>query len=58
MREGAFGDSRAPFYQSFEEGGKIMDLLIKNGTLVTAKSTFKADLAVKNGKITSNMVWR
>ena len=53
MREGAFGDSRAPFYQSFEEGGKIMDLLIKNGTLVTAKSTFKADLAVKNGKITA-----
>ena len=30
-----------------------MDLLIKNGTLVTAKSTFKADLAVKNGKITA-----
>ena len=53
MREGAFEDSRAPFYQSFEEGGKIMDLLIKNGTLVTAKSTFKADLAVKNGKITA-----
>ena len=30
-----------------------MDLLIKNGTIVTAKSTFKADLAVKDGKIMS-----
>lgn len=29
-----------------------MDLLIKGGTLVTATSSFKADLAVKNGKIT------
>ncbi len=28
-----------------------MDLLIKGGTLVTAESTFKADVAVKNGKI-------
>ncbi len=28
-----------------------MDLLIKNGTLVTANSTFKADIAVKDGKI-------
>lgn len=28
-----------------------MDLLIKNGTIVTADSTVKADLAVKNGKI-------
>ncbi|MDO4552134.1 MAG: dihydropyrimidinase [Bacillota bacterium] len=28
-----------------------MDFIIKNGTIVTAKSTFKADLAVKNGKI-------
>ena len=27
------------------------DLLIKNGTLVTAKETFEADLAVKDGKI-------
>jgi dihydroorotase len=27
------------------------DLLIKNGTLVTPKKTFKADIAVKNGKI-------
>lgn len=29
----------------------IMDLLIKNGTLVTAESTFKADIAVSGGKI-------
>ena len=29
-----------------------MDLLIKNGTIITAESTFKADIAVKNGKIT------
>ena len=30
-----------------------MDLLIKGGKVVTAKSTFKADVAVKNGKITA-----
>ena len=30
-----------------------MDLLIKNGTIVTAESTFKADIAVKDGKILS-----
>lgn len=30
-----------------------MDLLIKGGTVVTAQSTFKADVAVKNGKITA-----
>ncbi len=29
-----------------------MDLLIKNGTIVTAESTYKADIAVENGKIT------
>lgn len=28
-----------------------MDLLIKGGTLVTAESTFKADISVKDGKI-------
>ncbi|MHB8128787.1 MAG: dihydropyrimidinase [Mobilitalea sp.] len=28
-----------------------MDLIIKNGTIVTAKESFKADIAVKNGKI-------
>ena len=28
-----------------------MDLLIKGGELVTAKARFKADIAVKNGKI-------
>ena len=28
-----------------------MDLLIKNGTIVTAESTFKADIAVSDGKI-------
>lgn len=28
-----------------------MDLLIKNGTIVTAKTTFKADIAVKDEKI-------
>ena len=28
-----------------------MDLLFKGGTLVTAQSTFKADIAVTNGKI-------
>ncbi len=28
-----------------------MDLLIKNGTIVTAESSFKADIAVKGGKI-------
>jgi len=28
-----------------------MDLLFKNGTVVTGESTFKADVAVKNGKI-------
>lgn len=28
-----------------------MDLLIKGGTIVTAESSFKADIAVKNGKI-------
>ncbi len=30
-----------------------MDLLIKGGTLVTATSTFKADIAVKDGKISA-----
>src|SRR5574344_1309714 len=30
-----------------------MDLLIKNGTLVTAKESFKADIAIKDGKITA-----
>jgi len=30
-----------------------LDLLIKNGTIVTAESTFKADIAVKDGKILS-----
>ena len=30
-----------------------MDLLIKGGTVVTATSSFKADVAVKNGKITA-----
>lgn len=29
-----------------------MDLIIKNGTIVTAKETFKADIAVTDGKIT------
>ena len=33
------------------KGGSIMDLLIKGGTVVTAQSSFKADVAVKNGKI-------
>ena len=28
-----------------------MDLLIKNGTVVTASEMFKADVAVKDGKI-------
>ena len=30
-----------------------MDLLIKGGTVVTAKASFKADVAVKNGKISA-----
>jgi dihydropyrimidinase len=30
-----------------------LDLLIKNGTIVTAESTFKADIAIKDGKILS-----
>ncbi|MGC8936539.1 MAG: amidohydrolase family protein, partial [Candidatus Methanomethylicaceae archaeon] len=30
-----------------------MDLLIKNGTIVTPKDTFKADIGVKDGKIVS-----
>ena len=30
-----------------------MDLLIKGGTVVTATSSFKADVAVKNGKISA-----
>ena len=30
-----------------------MDLLIKGGTVVTASASFKADVAVKNGKITA-----
>ena len=28
-----------------------MDLIIKNGTIVTEKEMFKADIAVKDGKI-------
>lgn len=31
----------------------MMDLLIKNGTIVTATESFVADLAVKDGKITA-----
>lgn len=30
-----------------------MDLLIKGGTVVTATASFKADVAVKNGKISA-----
>ena len=30
-----------------------MNLLIKNGTIVTAKTTFKADIAVENEKISA-----
>lgn len=30
-----------------------MDLIIKNGTIVTAEATFKGDIGVKNGKIKS-----
>lgn len=29
------------------------DLVVKNGTLVTASSTYKADIGIKNGKITT-----
>ena len=29
------------------------DLVIKNGTLVTASSTYKADIGIKNGKISA-----
>ncbi len=29
----------------------IVDLIIKNGTCVTHEKTFKADIAVKKGKI-------
>ena len=28
-----------------------MDIIIKNGTIVTEKEMFKADIAVKDGKI-------
>ena len=34
-----------------EKDGNIMDLLIKNGTVVTASGSFEADVAVKDGKI-------
>ena len=30
-----------------------MDMIIKNGTVVTATGMFKADVAVENGKITA-----
>jgi dihydropyrimidinase len=33
------------------KGGFFMDLLIKNGTVITAYDTFLADIAVKDGKI-------
>src|SRR5690554_1212918 len=32
-------------------GNEQMDLIIKNGTIVTAEATFKGDIAVKDGKI-------
>ena len=31
--------------------GAVMDLIIKNGTIVTAKEMYKADLGVSGGKI-------
>ena len=48
MREGFY------FYHTFaKRRTKVMDLLIKGGTVVTATSSFKADVAVKNGKISA-----
>jgi dihydropyrimidinase len=42
---------RVPLF--YEKEANVMDLLFKGGTVVTAKSTFKADVAVKNGKISA-----
>ena len=39
-------------YQNlFNKGGSKMDLIIKNGTIITAKDTYCADIGIKNGKI-------
>ena len=34
-----------------KKGGFIVDLIIRNGTIVTEKEMFQADLGVKDGKI-------
>jgi dihydropyrimidinase len=44
-----------PFFNNIKTnllgGCNLMDLIIKNGTIITANDTYKADISVKDGKI-------
>jgi dihydropyrimidinase len=42
---------RLAFTQTIQEAGVALDLIIRNGTVVTASDQFAADVGVRNGKI-------
>jgi dihydropyrimidinase len=44
--------SKPPESSTTEQGRNIMSTVIKDGTIVTADRTYKADVLVENGKIT------
>ena len=48
---GGIGKPQTPANLFLQKGGLFVDLIIKNGTIVTEKEMFKADIAVKDQKI-------
>ena len=48
---GGIGNPLTPANLFLQKGGLFVDLIIKNGTIVTEKEMFKADIAVKDQKI-------
>ena len=48
---GGIGKPLTPANLFLQKGGLFVDLIIKNGTIVTEKEMFKADIAVKDQKI-------